>query len=823
MEYFSHIEVYLVKQLPFTMKLCILILGNLLYAITSFSQTTKSRIIKGIILDSLKNQPISYATVTLQDSSSVPEAGKNTLSNELGSFELSATSGKVYKLIIASIGYRGKSIYLNTTDDKLITILLSPSNNQLNEVVVTGSKPIVKQEVDRITYDVQNDPDNSTTTVMQMLRKVPLVSVDAADNIRLKGSENFKILLNGKESGMITRNPSDVFKGMPASNIQKIEVITTPPAKYDAEGLAGIINIITKRNVDQGYKGSFSTRMNSVEGPGINLNATYKQGKFSIGGFLGYNNTIKQTTAFENSNNIIRPIIINLLQQGMNTKSGNRAYGSAELSYEIDTLNLLAGNFQTFEGNINQTNNQYTTAFIGTAQTETNYEHLLNRELANTSGFDLGLNYQLGFKNTKNKFLTASYRYLSSLNNQDIAVNYLLNTNFRNTNFKQFDNSGKKEQTIQLDYIHTIKGIAIEAGTKAIFRRNFSDFETLKLGANSSDFVLDDLQSNSFDFRQQIVSLYNSYQYKSKKWTGKAGLRLEVTKIAVEFTSTTPPIQPDYNNLVPSFSLQRVLNETNSLTFGYTDRIRRPTIRHLNPFVNKVNPKFVSVGNPNLAPVVNHSVELNYSNFKKGSINIGLNYSFSSNTIENLLTVSADTITTNTFQNIGKNKRLGLDFNMDYPITEKFNITINTQVLNAWLNGSYDGKLYNNRGLQGHLFVDNSYAFDKGLNVGLNIGYESRYVLLQGKDYDFFFYTFNASRELFKKKATLSLEMTNPLNKFRTIDFYNRTSDFSQANNSQMFAREFAFSFNYKFGKLKGGVKKSKRSISSDDAGGSRK
>ena len=805
------------------MKLFALILGNLLFAFAAFSQTAVNRvnrIIKGVVLDSLNNQPISYVTMSLKDASPNAEVIKNTLTKENGEFEMPALVGKFYTLIIASIGYQSKTVYLKPSDDNLGSILLSSSNSQLNEVVVKGSRPTVTQEVDRISYNVQNDPTNEAKSVLEMLRKVPLVSVDATGNIKLKGTENFKILINGKESALIAKNPSDVFKGMPANNIQKIEVITTPPAKYDAEGLAGILNIITKRNIAQGYKGNVSTRLNSIEGQGINVNATLKRGKFGIGGFLGFNNIIKQTTGFENSNQIMRPIVTNIIQQGINSKLGDRVYGNAELGYEIDTLNLITGNFQNFNGNTRQSSSQYSSEFRSEDKEISKFYHLQNSELANSSGFDLGLNYQLSFRNKKDKLLTASYKYLSSLNKQNIDVDYLENSNYGAPDFKQLDNSGKREQIIQLDYVNLSHGIAIEAGSKVLFRTNFSDFQTLN--KSTTDYILDNFQSNSFSFHQEIYSLYNSYQFKSDKWVGKAGVRLEVTKVRANYITAKGPDDPDYNNLIPSISIQRVLNSTNNLTFGYTDRIRRPTIRHLNPFVNRSNPKFVTVGNTNLTPMVNHSFELNYSNFKKGSVNVGLNYSFANNTIESVLSVGADTITTTTFQNVGKNKRLGLNLNTDYPVTDKLTININAQLLNIWLTGTYNAQIFNNRGLQGHAFIDNSYDFGKGLNVGFNIGYESRFVMLQGKDNDFYSYSLTGSKEIFMKKATIALEVTNPFRKYRTIDFYNRTSDFSQANSAQTLYREIAFSFNYKFGKLKGGVKKNKRGIINDDVGGGR-
>ena len=173
---------------------------------------------------------------------------------------------------------------------------MSPSAKQLKGITITGLRPVIKREIDGISYDVTADPESVALNVLDMMRKVPLLSVDASDNIKLKGSGNYKILINGKESALVAKNPSDVLKAMPATNIERIEVITTPPAKYDAEGLAGIINIITKKNIDQGYNIGINGRYNTVWGPGINLNGTLKQGKFGLSAFAGYNVHRKQTT-----------------------------------------------------------------------------------------------------------------------------------------------------------------------------------------------------------------------------------------------------------------------------------------------------------------------------------------------------------------------------------------------------------------------------------------------------------------------------------------------------------------------------------------------
>ena len=553
-------------------------------------------------------------------------------------------------------------------------LLLSPSGKQLKEVTVTALRPVIKRQIDGISYDVTADPESPALTALDMMRKVPLLTVDASDNIKLKGNSNYKILINGKESALVAKNPSDVLRAMPATNIERIEVITTPPAKYDAEGLAGIINIITKKNIDEGYNIGINGRYNSVWGPGMNLNATLKQGKFGLSGYAGGNVRGNHTGDFGNTQTFFADNST-LSQTGVNTFSGNNRYGDIELSYEIDSLNLLTGSLEFYHGKRNQSSNQLSNMFDSNGVTNQKY-NLLNSGYNIFEGMDAAVNYQLGFKKDKNRLLTLSYKYSYSPNKQYNDNIFSDTINYDLANYRQYNSAGNKEHTLQLDYAQPFKKLTLEAGGKAIFRNNFSDFQTNNYNDTTQKYELNRVQSNDFNYRQNIYSLYNSYQYKWEKWTVKGGLRIERTTVDADFISVGSSVKQDYNNFIPSISVQTNL-KTSSITFGYTDRISRPGIYQLNPFIDKSNPQFINTGNPNLKPELNHTFELDYSNFSKGSINIGLSYAFSSNSIQNVTSLEInpnDTVTLTTYQNLGSNSRLGLNINTNFPITK--NITI---------------------------------------------------------------------------------------------------------------------------------------------------
>lgn len=810
------------------MKTALSLLTIVCFYISSYAQSpAATQTIKGIVNDSVKNQPLGYVTVALQTAKAGTPV-KSMLSKDNGSFEFTAIPIRAYKVILASVGFKNKTIILDSTKAviDLGKILMSVSAKNLNEVSVTALRPIMKQEVDRISYDVQADPESKAITALDMMRKVPMLAVDGSDNIKLKGSGNYKILINGKESALMAKNPSDVLKAMPATNIEKIEVITTPPAKYDAEGLAGIINIITKKNADQGYNGTISGRYNTIYGPGLNFNGTLKQGKFGVSGYAGFNRQRTQTTASGNTQNFFNTNSL-IDQAGTNTfGGGTNTYGNAELSYEIDSLNLVTGSLEFYGGNYNQSTTQLSNQFNNGVLNQRFF--LDNSGTGRYQGIDAGINYQLGFKNKKDKLLTLSYKYGNSPYKQSNNILLSQQLNYNTPNYNQYNNAGNTSHTIQLDYVHPLKKVNIEAGAKAILRNNYSDFQSENYNPVTKQYELNSAQTNQFTYQQDVYSIYNSYQVKLTKWTAKGGLRLEHTQVNADFITTGSTLDRGYNNFIPSLSIQRSL-KSSSLNLGFTQRIQRPGIWQLNPFVDRSNPKFINTGNPDLRPELNNTFELTYSNFKKGSINIGLNYAFSNNAIQNVTSSAAgiingqpDVITTTTYQNLGSNRTLGATFNINESLSKKITVSLNGQLSHVWLKGTYNGSFYQNDGYIGNAFLNAGYKFADNYRFGFDAGYFSGDVFLQGRSTKFIYNSYSLVKDFMNKKATISLVANNPYGKYFTYRNYTNTPDFTQSSYGQNLYRTFAVRFSYKFGKLNSDIKRNQRNINNDDtkAGG---
>jgi hypothetical protein len=454
---------------------------------------------------------------------------------------------------------------------------------------------------------------------------------------------------------------------------------------------------------------------------------------------------------------------------------------------------------------------------------------------ANTSrytGFDASLNYQLGFAHQKGRLLTLSYKYNYSPDNEfanDLFSQRLHYAEAIAPDYQQYNNSGSKVNTFQLDYEQPFKKLIVEAGAKAIFRINFSAYHVNDLDSVTNNYITDPTQTNDFNYQQNVYSLYNSYQLNMNTWAVKTGLRLEHTSVNADFASTGSTVNQDYNSFIPSISLQRKF-KASSINFGFTERIQRPGIGQINPFVNRSNPNFISYGNPNLRPELNHTFELTYSSYSKSSINLGISYAFSGNSIQNVSGLQItnvagknDTVTASTYQNLGTNSTLGFSINTMQNITRVLTINVNGQVNHIWLEGAYDGELYKNQGTVGYINVNGSYVFAKTYRFGINAGYFIGNVTLQGKSGHSFYSSPVLSKTFLEKRATIGLAVNNPLSPFQTIRSSTSTPQYYQSSYNQGQFRSFALRFNYRFGKLTSDIKKNAHGIDNDDTKGGAK
>jgi outer membrane receptor protein involved in Fe transport len=779
--------------------------------------------LKGVIADSLDQKGLVSTTITLKDSANL-NVVKRTISKHNGSFEFDGLSKQTYQLTIASVGYRPRIINVPATLWRYIQVaelgkvFLSATTNELKTVLVTTSKPVIRQEIDRLAYDVQADPESKALTVIEMLRKVPMVTVDGDDNIQLQGSSSYRIFINGKPSALMTNNPKDVLRSMPANTVQKIEIITTPPAKYDSEGLAGIINIITTKKTTDGYNGALMARYSAPWGPAGNFTGTFKKDKFGLTGYIGESRQVQTTTGSVNYRETFFPQST-YLQTGDRNNSGNYRYGSAELSFEQDTLHLLTAGF-----NYNKGAYQSTSDFLSLFSSESpsvlpQSYNLLNNGSNGYTGIDASLNYQLGFKQNKAQLVTASYRYSYFTNTQEDELRIINRLNYDGPDYNQQNDAGSKEHTFQIDYVQPVRKLTIEAGLKAILRNNYSlSAAQNRVVLNGQDILTEDAgRYDNFNYHQNIYSAYNSYSYQLTDWTLKAGIRLEQTHVSANFVTNSSVLDQIYTNLVPSVSIQRRLKNNQSLTFGFTNRLQRPGIWQLNPFVDRSNPQILSTGNPDLQPVTSNLLELNYSRSKTHTLNIKASYFYTGCAVQSVTRLLADTLSLNTFANVGTNRIVRLDFNDNVPIGKKLNVSLNTNIFYVWISGFDNGKFYKNKGPRTNSFASINYKPGKDWSLTVSGGYNRRYINLQGSSKDYAYSNLSVAKSWLSKALTMTGTISNPYQARYAFTQYTRTNDFYQSNTSNSYYRTVSVSLNYKFGKLTSDIKKNQRTINNDD------
>jgi ferric enterobactin receptor len=798
----------------------LMILGFACFKNNAIAQTEPSYTVSGIVTDSITQKPADYATVSLKNSAM--QIIRTAITKEDGSFKFGKLAAAKYTVSLASMGYVSKSLpfVINVAENTSVDlgrILISPQSNQLAVVSVSADRPVVRQEIDRLVYDLQADPESKGSSVMEMMRKVPLLSVDGEDNILLKGNSSYKIFINGKPSSMMERNAKDILRSMPASSIKNIEVIYNPSSKYDAEGVAGIINIITNKSTFNGYNGSLNLNERfPVGGPGLGGSFSFKQGKFGmsvLGGANLYNSPL--TSSF--NNRITLGSNSSDLNQNNSKKSDTKSgYFGSDLSYEIDSLNLISAQFNINGSRADGVNTLDSKLTDASGITEYS---LTSDNAIHGNGLDAGLNYQLGFKSNRSRLLTFSYHYLGYDNDQFNSIDVFNALRYPEVDYNQTNEGSYAEHTFQIDYVHPVKKMNIEAGLKSILRTNKSNFQYRAFNSVSSQFELNPAQSNKYNNDQDVYAAYNTYTWNLNSWGLRAGVRIEQTIIDADFVSSTTHIKQNYLNLIPAISLSRRFKDRSSLVLSFTKRMQRPGIYQLNPFVDRSNPNFESTGNPNLKPTFTNMAQLSYNRSKKTTISITGAYMFFNSIIGPVSSYDSTTnITRSRFDNVGTGKVLRSNFYINYPATKRLNLTFNTDIRYAWMSVLVNNKVVNNNGFMQYLNVSAGYRLENGWRFNSNFTMNTPVITgPQGKTNAFTASSFGLSKEIVKNRFGFTANTSNPFTKYRRNNDKTVGPDFTQTNVTQNYYRSFSMSLNYRFGKLKEEIKKNQRKIINDD------
>lgn len=797
--------------------------ASLLLMITALStsamaQNTTSYTLEGRVVEASTDNSIGYATVALlrADSTVVTAAAADAV----GDFKLSTKEAGTYTLQISSVGYTtlNRSVEIVEERTKLGKVALAQGVD-IKEVVVAVQKPLIVADDEKLAYSVEDDPDAATSQLIDIMRKVPQLSVDAEGNVLLNGQSDYKVLVNGRSSSMMSKNFKTVIESMPAGSVKKIEVITNPSTKYEAEGVGGIINIITNRKVAGGYNGNVN--LSGSNHYFLNGNAYFaaQAGKFSISA-SAYVQGMKSrlTHRGEGFREVFDDPTMHLMTSSTGMTYKGRYLGAYfNASYEIDTMNLI-----TLEGGYHNGTNKS----IADSKTEVfsiGNERVVAYDNIWTSGYNYddywaSVNYQHRF-NREEHTLTLSYEMDLSPDKEDQLYDVLNTFNYPTSARRNLGDNGSFDNTVQIDYFNPINKMhSIEAGSKYIYRRYTNESQTLLRDEATGEFAIaPDYPRSDMNYTQNILALYAGYHVKGKKLSGRVGARMEQawSDVVVRTEKEDIAYNPSLFNVIPYASANYRPNDANTLSLSYTQRLSRPNLWNMNPYRNE-SPLSVSYGNPDLDATLAHSVALSWRRFSSSwNISLGTTGSFSNNALSSYTFVE-DGVTHSTYGNIAKRQVYGLNGTIGYRSGVKFNVQLSGQggynVIKApTLNLANDGFTYN-------VSLYASAALWKDATIYCN-GYAYRFGVDLENSYKqtYFSYGLGLRQQLFKKRLTLSFTASNPFTSKMKLTSVTETNSYRSENTSWQTPRQFSFSIGYRFGKTQVNVKSTNRSIQNDD------
>jgi outer membrane receptor protein involved in Fe transport len=775
--------------------------------------------VSGTVTDSVTKEPVSFATISIfRQKATSPFNG--VVTDDKGAFTIANLGAGDYRIVVDFIGYRKKTIAhviisKSAPTVSLGNILLAPSQNELKSVNIVSKAPVVENKIDKMVYNVTNDLTAQGGSASDVLQKVPQVTVDIDGNVQLQGNSNIQFLINGKPSSIFGASLADALESIPASQIKSIEVITSPGAKYDANGTGGIINIVLKESKIQGVNGNVNLSAGTRREEGsFNLNA--RKGNFGVNAYFGGGERINSTTLNSNSRlsyNGARDTSTNLLQNGNSGFTRGGYHSGIGFNWDITPKDALTASigYNYFENH----------NFGPTNEEQIKYDIIHNNvasDINSTRNSDSRFNgkyfdYSLGYKKTfakENQELDILY----TSSNGNNSSSFFQRQDYLNGGYPPSSSQGNSPGTdhqnnISIDYTQPFsKNFTLETGAKGEFETINSNVVTDSL--RNGVYVPNDFQTYGFKYTRNVYAYYLSATFSLFNGfiDGKAGIRDEYTTTTADFQNTHIP---SYNILAPSAVLSHKLDATQSIKLIYTYRIERPDYGDLNPFLNISDPHNISTGNPNLKPEVGHNYELGYSKTFANGANIyaGGFYRYNTNDLQSY-TRLYDSLKVSSTQhyynvsltqryNIGTETTTGLNLFFSVPVTNKFSLRSNMM---------YSDRITTNPGnptVSGFMYRINlnaTYQFGHNLTAELFGNYNSSQKTIQGTRPVFAFYNLAVRKELWNKKFSIGLTATDPFSKYITQKAITYGPDFYQTNIRQVPFQSFGITLNYKFGKL---------------------
>ena len=766
----------------------------------TMAQTT----VKGMLMDETLGESEPFATVRVFKAGKSEKPVAMFLTDENGQFSQEVKGKGKFDIVFSSIGKEDlkKSVELGGKGIlNLDTLYIKESATMLKGVEIVAQKPLVKMEVDKMSYNVAEDEDSKSNTVLDMLRKVPMVTVDGQDNITVNGSSSFKVYVDGMPNVMFSSNPSMVFKSMPATAVKSIEVVTNPGAKYDAEGAAGILNIVMNKQNPQaaqsmnGYNGTVRASVGTKQlGGSVFINGQQGKLSYSANVMTSYNkpgSTETETEQLQNNGN-------SQLMTSTNNVKTPFVMGSLTLGYQIDSMSVL--NLTAQVNSMSMKSNGTSTTTIGGQGSDFSYGSTTDMKNSRTA-FNGSIDYQRFFNQDHTKSLALTYQLNYSPAKTEMTNNFNSTSDYIDLTDRYSDSKNNTtSHTFQVDYTTPIgKGQTLSLGGKLQLHDATADSKYYLKG------VYDPTSSSDYEYKNSILAGYGEYAGNFNKLGVKAGLRYEYTWQDVEYhLGNGEDFKKTYGNLVPTASLQYTLSQGSNLGLTYNMRISRPGISYLNPYVDKSNPIALSYGNPELDVEKSHNFSLVYNLFNpKLMVNLNLHHNFMDNAIAQYSFYDSNNLLNTTYGNVVKSHQTGLSGYVNYLVTKNTRLFFNGGL--NYTDMRSDVLAQSNSGWTANAMIGLQQTLPWDLKLSAFAITSTKSYSLQGWNGGFNLLTGSLSKSLLKDKLTLSVSGVVGLNKGGklNIESYSSGKDFTSHTNVKVPIYGVTFTVSYTFGNSK--------------------
>ena len=754
--------------------------------------------ITGKVLDKETKEPLEYATVAFfsKQENKIVTGG---ITDVKGNFSIPVPAG-VYDVSIEYISFKKITIANRslTTDTDLGVFEMEIDAQALGEIEVIAERTTVEIKLDKKIYNVGKDLTVSGGTVSDVLDNVPSVSVDVEGNVALRGNDNVRILINGKPSGLVGLNSTDALRQLPAEAIEKVEVITSPSARYDAQGTAGILNIILRRSKLQGLNGAITTNAGYPNNAGISGNINYRTGDFNFFNTSGY--TYRESPG----NSLTETNYIN----------GSYLKEEREFDRQRLALNIYSGvewyitDDASVTGSIiyrdNRSDNETTNNINGFRDDGTPISSFrFDPENDDSKTVEYALNYDKQFNGESDHRLTFDFKYESSNDNE-----YSLITENGDEIETVRTINDQNRILLQSDYVLPFgEDSQFELGYRGTFNNLDTDY-ALAFNENG-DFIIDTNVSNNLLYREYVNAVYTQYGSKIKnKFSYLLGLRVESTRIIIDQATSGDFERKNYTGLFPTVNLGYEITEDQSITLGYNRRIRRPRSRFINPFPSRSSATNLFQGNADIDPSYSNTLDLGYLNkIGKLMLNSSIYYSNSTSVFTFISEDTGDTaivggneipVIRRTPINLATNNRYGFEFTLTYRPTKKWNFNGNFNLFQSITRGDYKGESFDADNLSWFIRLNNKVTLPSNIDWQTIVFYSGPSEDAQNVTKGVFSTNLAFSKDLFKERASISFNISDVFNSRKRI-MTSTTSTFFSESEFQWRERSFNLSFTYRF------------------------